>query len=91
MDCAKEHSIERFKYYESDKSSWFYEDLCRFNILCNRWLVEIFAVDIYYHKSCYIKHTISPIRKSDENRNSKKDRNKYRHVTFLVFTAVLVF
>ena len=28
------------KYYESDKNSWFYETSCKFNILCNRKLLD---------------------------------------------------
>ena len=38
MDCAKEHLTERSKYYESGKSSWFYEAQCWF-ILCIRTTV----------------------------------------------------
>ena len=28
---------------------------------------DLLAVDIYYHKSCYIKYTIDPIATSDKN------------------------
>ena len=28
------------KYHESDKNSWLYETLCKFNILCNRKLLD---------------------------------------------------
>ena len=33
--------------------------------------------DIYYHKSCYIKWTINPIRKSDKNPNKNENKSKY--------------
>ena len=36
MDCVKEYLTERSNYYESEKSSRFYEAPCGFNILCNR-------------------------------------------------------
>ena len=60
-----------------------------FSVIDN-WLKFSLSIYIYYHKSCYMKHTISPIRKSDENHNSKKDSDKYRHATFLVLTGIPV-
>ena len=39
---------------------WFYEILCKFNILCNRQLFHSFAVHTYYHKSYFIKYNIYP-------------------------------
>lgn len=61
------------KYYENDKSSCFYETLCKFNILRNRHLFDSFAIHIYYHRS----YTIYPTGKSDKNHDEKEDQNKY--------------
>ena len=62
MNYAKEYLIERSRYYESNHSLRLY---------------DIFVVDIYYHKSCYIKWTINPIRKSDKNPNKNENKSKY--------------
>ena len=57
MDCTKERSIERSKYYESDKDSWFFKGSGRFKIFCKRESFNPFTHIIYYHKSCYINYT----------------------------------
>ena len=63
------------KHYETDKSNWLYETSHKFNILCNRQLLDCFAVHIESQMILY-KNNIYPIRKSDINRNDKKDQNK---------------
>ena len=39
ISCSKEHLIDRRKYYDSDKSSRFYESPCRFIT----FLLEVYA------------------------------------------------
>ena len=38
---------------------------------------NLFTITIYYHKSCYTKHTFSPAGKPDKNHYYKEDENKY--------------
>ena len=57
---------------DCDKNSPFYGTPWRFNILNNTCFFDLFAVDIYYQKFCYIKYTINPIRKLDKNHNKRK-------------------
>lgn len=59
------------------KSKRFYKATCSFNNLCNRYSFDLFAVDTFCHKSCYIKYTINLIGKSDKTHNYKEDRSKY--------------
>ena len=40
---------------------------------CSRLSFELFVVDNYCHKSCYIKCTVKPTRKSDKNHNNIED------------------
>ena len=75
MDKAKERLIERSKVYKTNENSRFYEASCRFNILCNGQSFDPFAVDIYYHKSCYIKYAINPVTNHEEDID---DRNNER-------------
>ena len=43
----------------------------------NRYSFDLFAVDTFCDKSCYIKYTINLIGKSDKTHNYKEDRSKY--------------
>ena len=36
-----------------------------------------FALETYYHESCYIKSTINTTGNSDKNHNDKEYKNKY--------------
>ena len=38
---------------------------------------NLFAVNIYYHKSCYLICTINPIGKWNKNPDNNEDRSKY--------------
>ena len=67
---AKEHLTERRKYYESEKSSRFYQASSRFNILCIRQSIDLFAVNIYYTPS-------KPIGKYGKSHISKEGKSKY--------------
>ena len=39
-------------------------------------LFNPFALEIYYHKSCYIKSTTNTTGKSDKNHGDKEHKNK---------------
>lgn len=59
------------------RAGGFCEAPCRFNIFCNRYSFDIFAVDMCYQKSYYVKYTINPIEKSNKNHNNKGNKSKY--------------
>ena len=66
MTKAQERLIDRSKYYIDNSTNRFHEAANRFNILRNGQSFDNFAIDIYYHKSCYIKFAINSPAPSDK-------------------------
>ena len=75
MDCTKERSIERSKYYESDKDSWFFKGSCRFKIFCKRESFNPLTHIIYYHKSCYMNYTNNHTEKPSHDDKEQENKN----------------
>ena len=38
---------------------------------------NLFAINVFFHKFCYTKYTISPAGKPDKNHNDKENKNRY--------------
>ena len=76
MTSAQKRLNERTEYYLSNTTDRFHDAANRFNILNSGQSFDSFAIDIYYHKSCYIKYAINPptsLPSTHENNNQTAD------------------
>ena len=64
--------MNRMELFLKTKSSRFYSAAKRLNILLSGQSHDIFAVDIYYHQSCYIKYALKPATQEEITQNNKK-------------------
>ena len=68
--------MSRKDYFLRDKSSKHYAAGRRLHLLLNGQCHDIFAVDIYYHQSCYITFALKPETQEEivkEKRNQEND------------------
>ena len=69
IESTAERLLERMKMYLCDRSHRLYTAANRLELLLSGQSHDIYAVDIYYHQSCYIKFVHSPI--SDKSAKEK--------------------
>ncbi len=66
--------ITRKDNYLKDESHRFYQASLRLNLYLSGQVHDVFAADVFYHQSCYVKYTHSPVtsKENDEANDSKK-------------------
>ncbi len=72
---AADRLIERKETFLKDKACRFFVAARRLNILLSGQTHDIFAADIYYHQSCYIKFAFSPFTKQEKEVDENKKVN----------------
>lgn len=68
MEAAEKRLSERSVVYSEKRDTRFHEAANRFNLLCNGQSFDSFAIDIYYHKSCYIKYALNPLLSTEKEK-----------------------
>ncbi len=73
-ESACRNLIERKSLYEKDPTHRFFNAAQRLNILMSGASRDIFAIDIFYHQSCYLKLTLSKIRPENYDNNQELEQ-----------------
>eukprot|EP00794_Sanderia_malayensis_P002887 gene2888-3341_t len=74
LKTSQARLLERQKIFLADTSHRFHEAARRLERLQGGQSFDIFAIDVYYHKPCYVKFAINPLpsTKNDEEIEQKK-------------------
>ena len=91
--CGQEKSKtrldERSKVLLSMNDHRFYEASKRYSLLHSGQSYDTFAIDLYYHKSCYIKYALSPFSKTKVQESQEKVEKDWTDFDYLIRKRVI--
>ena len=91
--CGQEKSKirldNRSKTLESMNGHRFYDAAKRYNLLHSGQYFDTFAIDLYYHKSCYIKYALNPFSKSKVQENEEKVKKVWTDFDYLIRKRII--
>ena len=85
-----EKIIERKNIFLQEKESRFFDAAKRLRILLSGSSYDIYAADIYYHQSCYIKFVIKPVQTpTEENLLNKRSEDVLDLFKYKIKTKII--
>eukprot|EP00794_Sanderia_malayensis_P013459 gene13459-14844_t len=89
VESAQVRLIVRKNIYMKDLSHRFYQVSKRLDILLSGQSHDIFAVDVFYHQSCYIKFALVKLQITGTDLNNEKKQDVIQSFFYQVRTRII--
>ena len=89
LDSAAKRLMERKESYTKDPSHRFFQAAQRLEILLSGSSHDIFAIDVFYHQSCYLKFVFSPIQDNQCDVDKEKENDVMQAFYYKVKTKII--
>ena len=86
---ASKRLIERKGIYMRNPSHRFFQAAKRLDILLSGPSHDIFALDVFYHQSCYIKFALAPLQVDDDYLNKERKQDVLQAFYYQVRTRIV--
>ena len=89
VKSASERLLKRKELHMQDPVNRFYEAAKRLDILLSGPSHDIFAVDVYYHQSCYMKFALVPTKSNEGDDNEERLEDVMQSFYYKVKSRIL--